>query len=132
FGRNGEGGIRCVYHGWKFDVDGNCLEMANVPPHQDFKHKVHAKAYRTAERNGLVWVYMGEAETVPPLPELEPTLLPEDEVTILMVQRECNYLQALEGDIDTSHFSFLHAGGRTADEISPSEMARYNVIDPRP
>ena len=59
FGRNEEGGIRCVYHGWKFDTDGNCLDMANVPPHQDFKHKVHAKAYKAAERNGLVWVYMG-------------------------------------------------------------------------
>ena len=60
FGRNEEGGIRCVYHGWKFDTDGKCLDMANVPPHQDFKHKVHAKAYKTEERNGLVWVFMGD------------------------------------------------------------------------
>jgi phenylpropionate dioxygenase-like ring-hydroxylating dioxygenase large terminal subunit len=44
FGRNEENGIRCVYHGWKYDVDGNCLDMANVPTHQDFKHKVKAKA----------------------------------------------------------------------------------------
>ena len=58
-GRNEEGGIRCIYHGWKFDVAGNCLDMPNVPPHQDFKHKVKAKAYRAVERAGVVWVYMG-------------------------------------------------------------------------
>jgi phthalate 4,5-dioxygenase oxygenase subunit len=132
FGRNEEGGLRCVYHGWKFDADGNCLDMANVPPHQDFKHKVHAKAYRTAERNGLVWCFMGDAKTLPALPELEPALLPEDQVMILFVQRECNYLQALEGDIDTSHFSFLHAGGAKADELDPQEMARYNIVHRQP
>jgi len=59
FGRNEEDGIRCVYHGWKFDVDGNCLDMANVPPHQDFKHKVKTKAYKAEERNGVVWVVYG-------------------------------------------------------------------------
>ena len=68
-GRNEECGIRCVYHGWKFDVDGNCVDMPSVPPHQDFKHKVHAKAYRTVERAGVVWAYMGkDQEDVPPLP----------------------------------------------------------------
>src|SRR5215475_14125894 len=79
YGRNEEGGLRCVYHGWKFDVEGNCLEMANVPPHQDFKHKVHAKAYRTQERAGVVWVYMGEAEQAPALPNVEILMMPEDE-----------------------------------------------------
>ena len=65
FGRNEEGGIRCVYHGWKFDVDGNCTDMANVPPHQDFKHKVHAKAYKAAERNGLACeVVLGRGRVV--------------------------------------------------------------------
>ncbi len=53
FGRNEEGGIRCVYHGWKFDVDGNCLDMANVPPHQDFKQKVKPRLMRRA--NGPAW-----------------------------------------------------------------------------
>ena len=110
FGRNEEGGIRCVYHGWKFDVDGNCLDMANVPPHQDFKHKVHAKAYKVAERNGLVWVYMGEREVAPPLPLIESTLEPEADLEIDFIQRDCNWLQALEGDIDTSHLGFLHLG----------------------
>ena len=103
FGRNEEGGIRCVYHGWKFDTDGNCLDMANVPPHQDFKHKVKAKSYKTAERNGLIWVFMGDQENVPELSELEATLLPEEEHKIEFVQREYNWLQGLEGEIDTSH-----------------------------
>src|SRR5690606_30460689 len=77
FGRNEEGGIRCVYHGWKFDADGNCTDMANVPAHQDFKHKVHAKAYKTTERNGLVWVYMGDQAKVPDLPQIEATMVAE-------------------------------------------------------
>ncbi len=70
YGRNEEDGMRCIYHGWKFDVDGNCLDMPNVPPHQVFKDKIKAKAYKAAERNGLVWVYMGARAEAPPLPEL--------------------------------------------------------------
>ena len=110
FGRNEEDGIRCVYHGWKFDVDGNCLEMANVPPHQDFKQKVKAKAYKAEERNGLVWVFMGDQENVPGLPEHEATLVPEEQMMINFKLRECNWLQAIEGEIDTSHLGFLHFG----------------------
>ena len=110
FGRNEEGGIRCVYHGWKFDTEGNCLDMANVPPHQDFKHKVHAKAYRTAEQNGLIWVFMGDQANVPALPPIEVTLVPFDQRRTTFCQRDCNWLQALEGDIDTSHNGILHLG----------------------
>jgi len=61
-GRNEENGIRCVYHGWKFDVDGNCVDMPSVPARMDFKDKVHAKAYKTHEANGLIWVYMGDSQ----------------------------------------------------------------------
>ena len=60
-GRNEEGGIRCIYHGWKYDVAGNCIDMASVPPHQDFKHKVKAKAYPAVERAGVIWVFMGSS-----------------------------------------------------------------------
>ena len=76
-GRNEENGLRCVYHGWKFDAEGNCVDMPSVPPARDFKHLVHAKAYKAVERNGLVWVYMGDRKTAPPLPQIEATLLPE-------------------------------------------------------
>jgi len=132
FGRNEEGGIRCVYHGWKFDVDGNCLEMANVPPHQDFKHKVHAKAYKAAERNGLVWVYMGEAAKAPALPAIAATLIPESEVKIDFVMRHCNWLQGMEGDIDTSHLNFLHYGSMGGGDFEPNDPTRFGAIHKDP
>src|SRR5436309_260049 len=90
FGRNEGSGLRCAYHGWKFDVDGNCLDMPNVPAHHTFPHKVKAKVYPSAERNGLIWVYMGAREVPPPLPCFEAALLPDDERNVFMVQRECN------------------------------------------
>ena len=128
FGRNEEGGLRCVYHGWKFDVDGNCLDMANVPPHQDFKHKVHAKAYKTAERNGLVWIYMGDQTKVPALPKIEATLVAESDNNIDMFMRECNWLQALEGDLDTSHADLLHGGHRRFEQYDSGDLQRYGAI----
>src|SRR5579871_3712059 len=103
FGRNEEAGLRCVYHGWKFDVEGNCVDMPNEPAESDFKSKVKAIAYPTRERGGIVWVYMGprgQAE-LPPLPDLEANMLAEDQTGIGIFQRECNWMQALEGDIDT-------------------------------
>src|SRR5262249_9304169 len=67
-GRNESGGLRCIYHGWKFDVSGNCIDMPSVPAQQDFKAKVKAKAYQAIERAGVVWVYMGAAAEAPPFP----------------------------------------------------------------
>lgn len=132
FGRNEDDGITCVYHGWRFDVEGNCIDMPNVPAHQDFRHKVKARAYRAVERNGLIWTYMGPREAPPPFPALEPALLPEDQVQHCFVQRECNWLQALEGDVDTSHFSFLHFGAVEADDLEADHVARHIVTDRAP
>jgi phenylpropionate dioxygenase-like ring-hydroxylating dioxygenase large terminal subunit len=126
-GRNEEGGIRCIYHGWKFDVAGTCLDMPNVTPQQDFKHKVKAKGYKAVERAGLVWVYMGSRAEAPPLPALEILDVPEDEVKVSLIQRDCNYLQALEGDIDTSHFGFLHAGHVDPHEVADEDPFRHTV-----
>lgn len=131
FGRNEESGVRCVYHGWKFDVDGNCLDMANVPPHQDFKHKVHAKAYKTAERNGLFWVFMGDQDNVPELPPIEPTLVPEDDRNTNFFLRECNWLQAVEGELDTSHLGILHLGS-VGTEAFDDEIGRNSVNNRTP
>ncbi len=132
-GRNEAHGLRCIYHGWKFDADGRCVDMPSVPPEQDFKAKVRAKAYRTAERNGLVWVYMGQRqEAPPPLPAIEPSLLPRDEMTQLFVQRRCNWLQALEGEIDTSHFGFLHMGSVAVDDLDPADDLRFTVMNRAP
>jgi phthalate 4,5-dioxygenase len=132
FGRNEEGGIRCVYHGWKFDTAGNCLEMPNLPAGQDFRHKVKAKAYAVAERGGLIYVYMGEREAAPPLPALEAMLCPPDETDLSARLRECNWLQALEGDIDTSHFSFLHTGKVALEDVDPDHLERFQLIDRAP
>ncbi|HVV95128.1 MAG TPA: Rieske 2Fe-2S domain-containing protein [Hyphomicrobiales bacterium] len=132
FGRNEEGGVRCAYHGWKFDVEGNCLDMPNVPPHQAFTEKVKAPAYPTAERAGLVWAYMGKRKEPPPLPAFEAVMLDPAEQMLFAVQRECNYLQALEGDIDTSHFGFLHAGKVTPEEADPTNQGRYALINRAP
>ncbi|HTR86552.1 MAG TPA: Rieske 2Fe-2S domain-containing protein [Reyranella sp.] len=132
FARAEGDGLRCVYHGWKFDADGKCLDMPNLPPEQDFKHRIHAKAYKTAERGGLIWTYMGPRAEAPPLPNIDSLALPEDERITRCHQRECNWLQALEGDIDTSHFSFLHLGTLEADEVPADSMHRFNLIDRAP
>jgi phthalate 4,5-dioxygenase oxygenase subunit len=132
FGRNEDGGIRCVYHGWKFDTAGACLDMPNLPADQDFRAKVKAKSYAVAERNGVVYAYLGASEELPPLPALEATVAPFDEVTVTCVQRECNWLQALEGDIDTSHFSFLHTGKVAFADVDPNHIERFQLNDRAP
>jgi phenylpropionate dioxygenase-like ring-hydroxylating dioxygenase large terminal subunit len=131
-GRNEQNGIRCIYHGWKYDVDGNCVDMPSVPPHQDFKHKVKAKAYRTVERAGLIWIYMGSRAEAPPLPPFEILDVPEGELKVSLIQRDCNYLQALEGDIDTSHFGFLHAGHIEAEELAEDDPIYHTVTNRAP
>jgi phthalate 4,5-dioxygenase oxygenase subunit len=129
FGRNEEGGLRCAYHGWKFDTQGNCLDMPNLPADQDLKHQVKARAYKAAERNGLVYVYMGERAEAPPLPSIEALLTPAEDTALFCRMRECNWLQALEGDIDTAHFTFLHVGKVEADDVDPNHMERFQLLD---
>lgn len=132
FGRNEHDGIRCVYHGWKFDTQGNCVDMPNVPPDQDFKSRVKARAFPVTERNGVVWVYMGPRKTPPPMPEIEATTLSLEQVNLRCIQRECNWLQALEGDIDTSHFGFLHVGSVDADDVDPHDLHYHGLADRQP
>ncbi len=132
FGRNEHDGIRCVYHGWKFDVQGRCVDMPNVAQGGTLKERVHAKAYRVTERAGLVWVYMGDPARVPELPMLEAALIPQAEVSVRFVQRACNWLQALEGDIDTSHFGFLHAGHARPEDFQDDHPMRHTVTNRAP
>ena len=131
-GRNEEDGIRCIYHGWKFDVEGNCVDMPSVPAGHDFKDKVKARAFKVAERNGLIWVYMGERKQAPPLPMVEATLLDESEVAISFMQRNCNWMQALEGDIDTSHFGFLHVGHLDPDNVPAGHPLEHTASERAP
>ena len=108
FGRNEEGGLRCVYHGWKFDTTGACVDMPNEPAKCSFKHKIHQNAYPTREAGGVIWAYMGPPETTPALPELEWTRVPQNHVYVHKRFQHCNYLQNVEGEVDSSHVSFLH------------------------
>jgi phenylpropionate dioxygenase-like ring-hydroxylating dioxygenase large terminal subunit len=125
FGRNEEAGLRCVYHGWKFDVDGNCIDMPNEPAESDFKSKVKAVAYPCQERGGIVWTYMGPRKDPPPMPDLEANAL--EGATATAFQLECNWLQILEGDIDTTHVGFLHYGGLSPEDQPKGSFSEYQL-----
>lgn len=109
WGRNEECGLRCVYHGWKFDVNGTCVDMPNEPREYGFENKVHIRAYPTCEYGGLIWAYLGPRELRPELPKLEWARVPHSHRYVSKRLQETNYLQALEGGIDSSHSNFLHA-----------------------
>jgi len=122
FGRNEDGGIRCAYHGWKFDVAGNCREIPTLPPdaatYENLRSRVKIAAYQTRERGDYIWAYLGPPEAVPELPEMEFVTVPESHRFVSKKLQECNWAQAAEGAIDTAHFSFLHAPvGRDDDAI---------------
>jgi nitrite reductase/ring-hydroxylating ferredoxin subunit len=134
FGRNEEEGLRCVYHGWKFDVAGDCVDMPSEPAESNFRTKVHARAYPTRERNGAVWAYLGprSREELPPLPDIEPNMLTDRPTTVQKALRECNYMQGLEGDIDTGHLAFLHLGAIAPEKATPKSFDYYTVADKAP
>jgi phthalate 4,5-dioxygenase oxygenase subunit len=131
FGRNEEldPGLRCVYHGWKFDVHGNCIDMPNEPAESDFRTKVKAVAYPCQERGGVVWTYMGPRTTPPPLPDHEGNMQPNADQFVRATQLQSNWLQILEGDIDTSHVGFLHYGGLKAEDQIPGSFSEYQLRD---
>ncbi len=108
FGRNEDEGLRCVYHGWKFDLEGGCTDMPNEAPGCPLRHKVRLRAYPCHERNGVIWTYMGPREVPPPLPDLEWNRQPDNIPFMWRNYRACNWAQAMEGDIDSSHINFLH------------------------
>ena len=132
FGRNEEDGLRCVYHGWKFDVSGACIDMPSEPAESNFKTKVRIGAYPVRERNGVVWVYMGPSSEPPELPDLEVNLLDGNRVRPVLSFFECNWLQAMEGDLDTAHLGFLHLGSVKPEMATPGSYAYYLVKDRHP
>ena len=105
FGRNEENGIRCAYHGLKFNRDGKCVDVPSAPQVCD---RMSITAYPCVERGGVVWAYMGPADKQPAPPEVEWCGLPAENVFISKRIQECNYLQAMEGGIDTAHVSYVH------------------------
>jgi phthalate 4,5-dioxygenase oxygenase subunit len=108
FGRNEEGGLRCVYHGWKFDNHGTCVDMPSEPPDSLFKAKVTIAAYPTHEAGGVIFTYMGPPETQPAVPDFEWMRAPATHRFVSKTFEEANWLQAVEGGIDTAHSSFAH------------------------
>jgi phenylpropionate dioxygenase-like ring-hydroxylating dioxygenase large terminal subunit len=123
WGRNEENGLRCVYHGWKFDCEGKCVDMPSEPAESNFKDKVRIPAYPTFEVGGVVFAYMGPPEKKPAPPLFDWAMVPATNRAMSKVWQQCNWLQALEGGIDTVHTNFLH-GGR------PPGM-KYNDNDAR-
>jgi phthalate 4,5-dioxygenase len=126
FGRNEQCGLRCVYHGWKFDVEGNCVDLPSEPRDHALQQRIKAKAYPCLERGGVVWAYMGRPEHKPAFPDLEWTLVPDSHRYATRHIQECNWLQALEGGFDSSHLSFLHTG--SADREFGVVPTRYEVV----
>jgi phthalate 4,5-dioxygenase oxygenase subunit len=129
FGRNEEAGLRCVYHGWKFDVSGRCIDMHNEPPESNIKDRVRARAYPTRERNGITWAYMGPREVPPPLPDIEANMLAKGPAEISLLFRPCNWMQGWEGEMDTVHAAFLHYGAAKPEAQEPNSFNHYQYLN---
>lgn len=141
FGRNEECGLRCTYHGWKFDVTGACVDMPNEPPEATFKDRVRAVSYPVVERGGVIWAHLGGRVGEPSsaaVPDLEWALVPDDHCYVTKVYVDCNYLQGMEGDIDSSHTAFLHSrpdqqvDRGTAEQFRHENLRRYSFLDRSP
>jgi nitrite reductase/ring-hydroxylating ferredoxin subunit len=120
FGRNEEDGLRCVYHGWKFDVDGNCVDLPSAPEGETYREKIEIISYPCVEAGDLIWTYMGPREKQPPFPAFDWLNLPPANRYVRKFKLECNYLQAMEGDYDPSHGRFLHS--TLSDAMVPNPL----------
>jgi phthalate 4,5-dioxygenase len=106
FARNDECGLRCVYHGWQFDTSGACVDMPSEP--RPFADRIKARAYPTQEAAGIVWAYLGPPEKMTPLPDYGHHGPPETEIPATKMRTEANWVQVMEGNLDTAHISHLH------------------------
>lgn len=121
FGRNEECGLRCVYHGWKYDVSGQCVDMPSEPVETDFKHRVSLRSYPNKVAGGVVWIYMGPPELAAELPDFEWAGLQASRSIVTKREQHCNWAQAVEGGIDSSHISYLH---RNLAELAPETQSK--------
>jgi len=130
YGRNEECGLRCLYHGWKFDVEGKCVDMSSEPPESTLKEKVRHKAYPTHEAAGFVWTYLGEEETAPPFER--PPFFPTDDtrVSILKMNVPANWAQITEGQIDSAHSSSLHSSDMVPAKVESAGATDTNWLRP--
>jgi phenylpropionate dioxygenase-like ring-hydroxylating dioxygenase large terminal subunit len=132
FGRNEEGGLRCAYHGWKFDVNGQCLELPTEPADSRLRTEVKITAYPTQEYAGIVWAYLGPKEIPVEFPHLEFNYLPKENIFFRKSLLECNFMQALEGQFDSSHIGFLHsfvAQRKGAPSVSGITLGKSDAAD---
>jgi phthalate 4,5-dioxygenase oxygenase subunit len=130
YGRNEECGLRCLYHGWKFDVDGNVLEMASEPADSSFPERVKQKAYPAREAGGFVWCYMGQLDEMTEFqaPAFAPT--PQARVSATKVRVRCNWAQILEGQIDSAHSSSLHSSDMVPAQVDGAKATDVNWLRP--
>ena len=124
FGRVADCGIRCSYHGWKFDHEGNCLEMPTLTPEAEerVRPKAAIRALETRESGDVVWAYMGDGPA-PELPRFEFAEVPPEHRFVSKKLQQCNWAQACEGGLDTAHFSYLHAGIRNGERVGLHEVS---------
>ena len=127
-------GVRCLYHGWLFGADGSVLETPNVAdPH--FKERFKAKAYPVREAGGFVWTYLGAADKAPPFPDFA-WLESEPETRLATLQvNGCNYVQMLEGLLDSSHLTLLHSTSlkrAAGSEINFAKATSHMKFDAAP
>ena len=133
FGRNEECGVRCPYHGWKYDVDGRCVDMPSEPAESNFASKVRLASYPVVERGGLVWAYLGPSAEQPPPPNYDWLNVPATHVFWTKREQESNWLQALEGAIDSSHVGVLHRYDLDHDRLhQDADGPKYIKADSRP
>ncbi|MFT8245864.1 Rieske 2Fe-2S domain-containing protein [Roseomonas sp. BN140053] len=133
FGRNEDCGLRCPYHGWKYDITGQCTEVPSEPESSGFRQKIKLKSYPLVEKGHILWTYMGPPEHQPPLPEWEFITVPPEQTFSSKRLQECNWLQAMEGGIDSAHVSFLHRGNLNSDPLfKGSKGNQYNMNDSAP
>jgi phthalate 4,5-dioxygenase oxygenase subunit len=133
FGRNEENGLRCPYHGWKFDVTGQCVDIPSELPGSTHCQRIRMVNYPLVEKGGVLWAYMGPPDRTPPLPDWEFTNVAESHRFVSKRWQECNWLQALEGGIDSSHVSFLHRGDLETDPVFKGAKGnKYNMNDLMP
>ena len=130
FARNEDCGLRCLYHGWKFDVDGNIVEMASEPDNSLIFDRVKHKSYPTREAGGFVWTYMGPQEDMREFepPAFAPT--PDVRVSATKVRVRCNWAQILEGQIDSAHSSHLHSSDMVPAQVDGAKATEANWLRP--
>jgi len=133
FGRNEECGLRCPYHGWKFDVNGQCVDVPSEPAESGYAKKIKLTSYPTLEKGGVIWAYLGKPENMPPEPSYEFCVVPDKQRFVSKRFQDCNWLQSLEGGIDSSHVSWLHRGDVKADPLFKDAGGnKYNLADLAP